>query len=655
MFCKVVFDVPLDRDFDYLIPVELESQVVPGVRVTAPLANRLTCGLVVAVSEITTVAPHIKLKPIAAVLDNKPLFGSDLFPLARYMKSRWGCPIGQILFALVPPQPYFKLDVPPALTPAKINAPSFALTQDQERAFETLTQVPAYQFKPFLLQGPECTGKTETILRVAQQAFTNCGQVLITVPDIVAARQFIQEVENRFGVQNVYCWHSRMLLSKKKKYFSNISNGVPCVVLATRSGVLLPFKNLRFCTMLDEQDDNYKQEENKPYFHARDVLFSRAQTHGAVLAYISATPSAEMIKWVQAQKVTVLPLNTSVVKTYLPQVKLTEKKSEKSRYFSQFLLEQLAENITRKQPALLILNRRGYANTYYCLNCGAYAKCKKCGAILTHEKLDDGTERLHCKKCGAAENMQQECPQCHNLVFKSRGGGTQKIVTELTKFFPQANVLRLDSDSLRIKEGQGFEALRALQTGQADIIVGTRLASGALKGSRVSLAAVLDAELELDGPDFRASEKFGQLLFELRGHLAGVPNGRLLIQTADKTTYDYEPLRAGDYQAAADNELALREAFGYPPFTRLIRVTLKAKELDVLLAETERIKELGKDRCTEILGPVWCAKKTDKLKKQYVIFKTDDAHYLDLLAQLDSFEPAKHCTVQISADPYNFY
>lgn len=655
MFCKVVFDVPLDRDFDYLIPPELEKQVVPGVRVTAPFGRVLTGGLVVAVSEITTVPPHITLKPITSVVDQKPLFGSDLFSLARFLKSRWGCPIGQILFALIPPQPYFKLNAPPALVPPHITPSSLTLGSQQKQALTQLLEVPAYQFKPFLLQGPACTGKTETILRAAEQALKNYGQVLLMVPDIVAARQFISQAQQRFGQDYVYAWHSRMLVSQKKKYFSNISNGVPCLVIATRSGVLLPFKNLRFCAMLEEHDDNYKQEENKPYYHARDVLFFRAQCHGAVLAYVSATPSAEMLRWAQEGKVTPITLRDFVCKTQTTQVKLTEKKSEQSRYFSKELLAQLTQNISQHEPALLILNRRGYAGTYYCLNCGAYAKCKKCGAILTHEKSDDGTERLHCKKCGAVEGMQQTCPQCHNLVFKSRGGGTQKIVTELAKLFPTAKLLRLDSDTLKTKAGQGFEALNALKTGQADIIVGTRLASGGLRGSRVSLAAVLDAELELDGPDFRASEKFGQLLFELCGHLASVPNGRLLIQTADKDGYDYAPLLADDYPAAAENELALRESFGYPPYTHLIRVTLKAKELDLLQAETARIKQVGEGRTLEVLGPVWCAKKTDKLKKQYLLFKTDEARYLDLLAQLDSFEPAKKVTIQVTADPYNFY
>ena len=171
----------------------------------------------------------------------------------------------------------------------------------------------------------------------------------------------------------------------------------------------------------------------------------------------------------------------------------------------------------------------------------------------------------------------------------------------------------------------------------------------------MNLAAILDAELELDGPDFRASEKYGQLLFELRGHLACVPGGRLIIQTADPNAYDYAPMVADHYAAAATNELELRQAFGYPPYTCLIRVTVKTKTLELLQAETARVKALGQGRCLEVLGPVWCAKKTDKLKKQYLLFKTDAARYLDLLAQLDSFEPAKKAGVQVTADPYNFY
>ena len=185
--------------------------------------------------------------------------------------------------------------------------------------------------------------------------------------------------------------------------------------------------------------------------------------------------------------------------------------------------------------------------------------------------------------------------------------------------------------------------------------MGTRLASGALRGAKVTLAAVLDAELELDSPDFRASEKYGQMLFSLRGHLSGVVDGRLIIQAADKEAYDYSPLLAGDYAAAAETEMLLRESFLYPPFVRLIKVLIKAKETDLLNAETARIKRLGAGKALEVLGPVWCAKKTDVLKKQYLLFKTDEARWLDLLASLDAFAPAKKATVKVSADPYDFY
>ena len=656
MFCKVVFDVPLDRDFDYTVPEELVQKIRPGVRVTAPFGPKLSCGLVTGVSEICSAPKNVTLKEIVSVVDERPLFGSDLFPLARFMKTHWGCPIGQILFSLVPSQPYYKILNEPRAISIEVKNPSFVLTPSQQDALNQIHAFASYEFHSVLLNGPAYSGKTETILRLAGECLSGYGQVLITIPDIAAARQFIQEAYERFEEKNVFCWHSRMLLSQKKKYFSAISNGVPCVVIATRSGALLPFKNLRLAAMLDEGDENYKQEENKPYYHTRDVLAFRAKLHGATLLYVSATPSVELLKKVTDGQVQKIDFKERVpAYNFQPQLKITPKKGEKSRFFSDFLIGQLKENLSHHETSLLVLNRRGYAQAYACLNCGAYAVCKKCGTILTHEKDEKYGDHLHCKKCGAREKLQQVCPKCKNEIFKSRGGGTQKIAAEVAKLFPAAKLLRLDSDTLKTKDGQGFEALHALQNGDADIIVGTHLASGALRGAKVTLAAVLDAELELDGPDFRATEKFAQLLFELRGHLSGVKNGRLLIQTADAEKYDYSPLFNGAYAQAVETETALRESFNYPPFVHLIRVTIKAKESTLLQAETARVHKVGEGQIIEVLGPVTCGKKTDTLKKQYLLFKVNEENYLDVLAQLDTFVPAKKAAVQITADPYNFY
>ncbi len=655
MFCKVAFDVPLDRDFDYRVPEELADKIRPGMRVTAPFGPVLTGGIVTQVTEISSAPAHVTLKDIASLVDKEPLFGSDLFPLTRFIKNTWGGPVGQILAALIPLAPYVKMQPPAPQMRLDIKTPAYTLTPSQEAALRFIESLPAYKFHPLLLDGPSYFGKTETVLRAAAKQLAGYGQVLITVPDVAAARQFIAEAEARFGADNVFCWHSRMPVSKKKKYFAAISSGRPCVVIGTRSAVLLPFKNLRLAAMLDEGDDNYKQEENKPYFHARDVLFFRAKTHGAVLLLVSATPSVEVEKLAQEGRVRRVAFTSPVpAHAFVPQVKLTGKKGDKSRFLSNLLVSELAENLQRKEMSLLIFNRLGYANAYACLNCGTYARCKKCGGLLAHEKTADG-DVLVCKKCGAKESTEQQCPKCHNLVFKSRGGGTQKIAADVAKIFPQAKVLRLESDTLKTKDGQGFEALNALKQGTADIIVGTRVAAGALRGAKITLAALLDAEIELAGSDYRATEKFTRTLFELRGHLSGQKNGRLVIQTDDQEAYDYAPLFAGNYKDAAETEMALREGFNYPPFVQLFRVTLKSKELDLLHAQTARLKKLCAPLSSEILGPVWCAKKTDTLKKQYLLFKTDEARRADLLAALDTFEPAKKVTVKLSADPYDFY
>ena len=655
MFCKVAFDVPLDRDFDYRIPEELADKIRPGMRVTAPFGRVLTGGIVTQVTEISDAPAHIVLKDIAALVDKAPLFGSDLFPLARFIKNTWGGPIGQILGALIPLQPYVKLQPPPQEVRIDVKHPAYNLTPSQKSTLDLLEKLPVYEFHPLLLDGPAYSGKTEVVLRAAGNVLSSYGQVLITVPDVAAASQFIAEAEERFGTENVFCWHSRMLLSKKKKFFSAISGGRPCVVIGTRSAVLLPFKNLRLAAMLDEGDDNYKQEENKPYYHAREVLLFRAKMHGAVLLFVSATPSIEIEHQAQQGQLKRLAF-TSLVPghAYSAPVKFANKKGSKSRFLSDYLVSELTENLQRKEMALLILNRLGYAGAYTCLNCGTYARCKKCGGILSHEKTAQG-DVLICKKCGAQESTEQQCPKCHNLVFKSRGGGTQKIAADLAKIFPQAKLLRLESDTLKTKDGQGFEALHALKSGQADIIIGTRVAAGALRGAKITLGAVLDADLELSSSDYRATEKFTRLLFDLRGHLSSTKNGRLIIQTADPDKYDYAPLFANDYKDAAETEMALRESFHYPPFVHLFKMTLKAKDVALLRNETARLQKCCAPLCIEILGPVWCAKKTDTLKKQYLLFKTDENRRADLLAALDSFEPAKKVTVKLAADPYDFY
>ncbi len=650
MYCKVVFDVPLDRDFDYAVPQELQEQVKPGVRVTAPFGRMLTTGLVVSTSEQTTLSHQVLIKEIACVLDKRPLFGADLFPLAQFMKQTWGGPIGQILFALVPPQAYFKLQEEDSVAPLP-HTEEVSFTPDQTEIFNRLQEHMQMGFGRVLLDGGNVPSQTDIILQLARHTLQNYGQILITLPDVFAAQHFAYRLQTRFGENNVLCWHSKMLLSQKKKIFSRVSNGLPCVVVSARSGALLPFKNLRLAAILEEENDNYKQEENKPYFHLRDLLNFRCQQHEALLIHASDTPSLEILY--AAQKGLVEVIHIPEEKHHLTMA-ITAKKSKKSPLFSDETLEGIELNLSAHQASLLLLNRRGYSNAYYCFNCGTYAKCKKCGAILSREKTAEHGDRLICKKCGQVESLDQTCPQCQNKIFKSRGGGTQKIVSELNRLFPTARVLRLDSDTLKNKDGQGYQIRRALENKQVDIVVGTRQALELVSSPHVTLAAIMDAELELDSPDFRASEKLGQLLFKLKNQLAPRPQAKLFIQTASADIYPFESLHQS-YDACAHEELLARESFNYPPFIKMAKILLKGKDATLLEAETSRLMTIAAPYCLDILGPVKTGKKTDILKKQYLLCKATTEKYPALIGALDAVKPSKKTDFKLLPDPYDFY
>ena len=257
MFCQVVFDVPLDRTFDYLVPADLEGRVKAGLRVTAPFGRLLTTGLVVGTSDRSAFGGQPLMKEIACVLDERPVFGSDLFTLADFIKRTWGGPIGQILFALVPPQAYFKLAEPDPLPQQGFIPPVLTLNKEQTTVFEHLSAQLNAGFHRVLLSGADETGQTQIALRLAAQALQGCGQALITLPDVLAAQNLAQKLRPIFGADYVFGWHSKMPLSQKKKIFSRVSNGLPCLIVSARSGGLLPFKNLRLAAMLEEENDNY--------------------------------------------------------------------------------------------------------------------------------------------------------------------------------------------------------------------------------------------------------------------------------------------------------------------------------------------------------------------------------------------------------------
>lgn len=306
----------------------------------------------------------------------------------------------------------------------------------------------------------------------------------------------------------------------------------------------------------------------------------------------------------------------------------------------------------------MILNRLGYSGVYSCLNCGAYAKCKKCGAFLSRIK-NLKEDYLICRKCGHKETLHQVCPICKNEIFRSRGGGTQAAAEEIYKLFPQARVYRLDSQTLNTKKSEGHFVEEALKEGQADIIVGTNIALNAgLGGGKINLAALLDADTELNAADFRAAERFAQTLFALKGRLNRYKNAKLFIQTSKSDLFDFNILRENTYLEFAQAEAQFRKDFGFPPYTKLVKLLLSAKnekDLNSFGAMTAKAVREAYGAFMEIEGPVKCGAHSKELCQQYYLIKSaDDAMLKGFLNTLLNNKPPKKAQLKVLAEPYNF-
>ncbi|MDR1124427.1 MAG: hypothetical protein LBL61_07670, partial [Elusimicrobiota bacterium] len=293
MNISVCLPIALNKSFDYVVPPALEPQIKLGARVRVPFGKAMQTGFITELNTNPKLPKNIKLKEIAEVLDSRVFYGPDLWPLARFIEQNYANTLGETLNVLIPPFLNDKLlqnykPQPPADLP--LFYPAGPLTADQKAALEA-----AAQNQTALFYGDTFTGKSEAILNCAHAALAAGGQALLLVPDIIISAGLIERAQKTFGGNNIYMWHSKVPLSARKNAAADIFNGRPCIIIGTRSAALLPFKNLKLAAMFREEDEAFKQEDNKPYYHARDVLELRCKILGAKLILVSAAPSLETL------------------------------------------------------------------------------------------------------------------------------------------------------------------------------------------------------------------------------------------------------------------------------------------------------------------------------------------------------------------------
>jgi len=601
-----------DGIYDYRVSPELSGKVAVGSRLAVPLHGRLVEGYCVGL-RLGTDVPLDRLKDVAAVLDDRPVYPPASLELARWTARRYLCQPGEVLQAAIPaprrlsrrrpglqeaeervgrggPSP--GADPQGGVSPVRLTAGQRAALDPLLRAVKEAADGSPGRGAVFVLHGVTGSGKTEVFLRATAEALARGRQVLLLVPEVALVHQTVARVRAHVGSVRVAIAHSYLAGEERRSYWGQVVAGEADVVVGARSAVFAPLARLGLIVMDEEHEDAYKQEERAPRYHAREVAAHRAEREGAVLVLSSATPSLETYRRALEGRWTLLTLPERVGGRPLPPVEVVDMRVELAAgnrgVFSRRLREALAETLADGRQVILFLNRRGHSTFVLCRDCGWVARCPACDVSLTYHHPHPS---LICHWCGHRAPVPDSCPVCRGHRVRYFGAGTQRVEEEVRNLYPEARVVRLDADVVR-RPGEAARVLTMVETGQADVLVGTQMVAKGLDLPGVGLVAAVAADSALHLPDFRSGERTFRLLTQAAGRAGrGQGGGRVIVQTYAP---DHPAVRYAvghDYAAFARAELEARRALGYPPWTHLVRVELSGPEEDKVRAAALRVAD----------------------------------------------------------------
>lgn len=490
-----------------------------------------------------------------------------------------------------PVTPRWAGDDPPPAPASPVPEDEFALTADQRAALaEIAAAAGTPAFSGLLLFGVPGSGKTEVYVRAIRAVVAAGRQAILLVPEIALATQLVARLARRFA--RVAVLHSRLTPAARAAAHAAIADGRADVIIGTRSAVFAPTVRLGLILVDEEQEGSYKNQ-SAPWFHARDVALKRGQLERVPVVLGSATPSLE--SWHNAQQRSnwrLIRLRERVPGARLPTARLVDTSrpqlGQTSVLLSPELLAALRTTLARRQQAILLHNRRGYAVSLRCERCSMPVLCDRCGAQLVQHRT---AERLKCHRCGWERDTPGACldETCGGRL--RRGGlAIQRLEEELSAAFPSARLLRLDRDTMK-RRADYEQALQLFESGGADILLGTQMIAKGLDFPGVALVGVLDADATLRLPEFRAGEHAFQLLTQVIGR-AGRRDGAslALVQACDLRAPALVAAARMDYEGFAAAELRQREALGYPPYGRLVRVVLMDERPGRALREAAQLE-----------------------------------------------------------------
>ncbi len=735
-FARVIIDRAIHRELDYALPETLAERVEIGSRVRVPFREKSALATVVALLGQTD-APGVR--PIEAVVGDRPALSPKLLELARWMSAYYCCPIETVARTLLPqvirraevswkkqlfvrrtrdvdPQEIealrrraprqaellsavAKLDAPIAAAELlrKTQLDNAALRGLEKRGFvelreqqverdphsedefiattnlvlnaeqavalqaiEEAVSAPEHS-QPLLLHGVTGSGKTEIYLQAIRVATRRGKTAIVLVPEISLTPQTVERFKSRFAEAQdcVAVLHSHLSEGERHDEWQKINSGRARIVIGARSAIFAPLENLGLIVVDEEHENSYKQED-APRYHARDVAVVRGKMEGAAVVLGSATPSLESYHNATTGKYRLLNLTQRVDACEMPLIRIVDLRLERQKekiapIISSKLRDAITARLEKREQTILFLNRRGFSTSLVCSNCGQARECPNCSVALTFHRT---AARLTCHLCGHTAAVPKKCPECGQDALIYSGFGTEKVESHVTEIFAHAVVRRMDADTMTRKDAYR-ETLRAFRSGKIDILVGTQMIAKGLHFPNVTLVGIINADLALHLPDFRAGERTFQLLTQVAGRAGrGETPGEVFVQTYTPFSPSIQFARHHDFAGYFQQELEFRERCDFPPFKHAVLITIRsAHEKRASFSAETLARRLKEALPAEFILGTPAPAPLEKLQGQFrfhILVRGDAIMRLSRLIRetLDKLPFPEDVAVAVDVDPY---
>ncbi|MBR0469472.1 MAG: primosomal protein N' [Mogibacterium sp.] len=648
--------VNTDGFYTYKAP----DEVTVGSKLTVPFARRSKGADAYCVrTAVTTDLDDSKIKEIDS-FDPERSLSAEMVGTAMWMRKRYGIKYidGLKMFAVDGKrEKALKSDV------TGPSDPGYELTPEQSKAAERIcASIRKSESRTFLIKGVTNSGKTEVYMQAVAEALSMGKTAIVLLPEIALASQVGDRFRERFGAEKVATLHSRLKKSERLSEWLRVRRGEAQIVVGARTSVFAPLENIGIIIIDEEHESTYKSDHN-PKYETVDIAFKRASLSGAVLVLGSATPSVTSYYRAKNGIYDLIEMNERIGGSRMPVLETVDMRKEVSSGNSGVLSRELAAGIDRSlargEQVILFLNRRGFSTRILCPDCGHSMTCPDCGITLTYHK---SVNAAVCHYCGRKFQVPSSCPDCGSRYIKYAGAGTEKVEEEVRRLWPKAGVDRFDIDTASAAEDP-MKVISDFQSGKTDILVGTQILAKGLDFRNVGLVGIINADVSLNIPDYRSSERTFQLITQVAGR-AGRKGGdsRVLIQTYDPESDVIREAAAGDYESFFGSELLHRSIMNYPPYSDIISVGFTAADDDTAMAYAEAFRNrlIGLRSAPEgavVMRPRFDERRTDGKSRAVFPIKAPQGSRAGYVSEYMAFrdrmtESKAPAFIEIDVNPY---